>query len=621
MPTRPSPALLSPVPFTQVRIADSFWAPRRRVNADVTIPHALDMLERTGTIHAFDLAASGEHRADPGPVFRDSDLYKAIEAGAFALAEAPNPALEARLDAIIAKIAAAQDSSGYLNTFFQVDASAKRWRNLRDEHELYCAGHLFEAAAAHFRATGKRTLLDVAIRLADHIGSIFGKGAGKREGYCGHPEIELALFKLGRATRLPQYNRLAKYFLDARGGGFFAREHGVPPGQYDGTLWLDNVPLRRHDAITGHAVRALYLQCAAADYAAATGDPKILAMMERVWQSAVRRRMFVTGGVGSCAKNEGFTEDYDLPLASAYQETCASIAMALWNHRLALLHGDARFADVMERALYNGFLAGVSLDGKRFFYVNPLENGGWHHRAEWHGCACCPPNVARTLAALGQFAYAVSDFSFYVNLYIQGAVNALIGLTSLTAQVKTNYPWDGRVHMKIEVDSPACFALRLRKPEWCSRFELHVGGKRIARPALKRGYIVIEREWESGDEVECHFEMPIQILSADPHIRECQGRVALRRGPLVYCFEACDQKAPLETISLPADFAPRAVKSSMLGHPFVAIKGMARADANDWSGGLYQPALPGRRTPVTAIPYYLWDNREAGPMKVWAPKS
>jgi len=610
---------LTPVPFTKVRISDSFWAPRQETNRKVSIPHSLDMLEKAGNVHNFELAASGARQGYSGPLFMDSDLYKAIEAASYSLATHPDPELDRRLDQLIAKVAAAQMPDGYLNTHFQVNEPDKRWTNLRDAHELYCAGHLFEAAVAHFQATGKRTLLNVACRFADHIASIFGDGPGKRMGYPGHPEIELALVKLWRATGEKRYFDLARFFIENRGRKFFAQEHGTPLDRYDGSYWQDNVPIREHRAIVGHAVRAAYLLSGVVDVAAETGDQGLLDMVDRVWRNTTQKRMYVTGGIGPSASNEGFTEDYDLPNLTAYQETCASVAMILWNHRLGLLYGDARYIDVLERALYNGFLAGVSLDGKRFFYVNPLASNGNHHRSEWFGCACCPPNVTRTLAFLGGYAYAASNDAVWVNLYIQGGADIDVAGQSVRLDVTTDYPWDGRVKLVLHPSSPAKFGLRLRVPGWCPSARVRVNGTSVRSPKKERGYIVLEREWHGGDTVELSMAMPVLRIEAHPLVKEDAGQVAIQRGPIVYCLEACDNPT-VPQIALPPDSELKPERRPELLGGVVILRGTgAVASDQSWSGTLYRTAMPPKKVPITAVPYCVWDNRDPGPMKVWIP--
>lgn len=613
---------LKPVPFTDVVVADAFWAPRRAVNAKVSLPLSLDRLEEAGNVRNFELAAAGAREGYSGPVYMDSDLYKGLEAAAYVLAERRDPVLEARLDGIIAKIAAAQRPDGYLNTHFQVKEPERRWTNLRDAHELYCAGHLFEAAVAHAAATGKRTLLEVATKLADHLVRTFGDGPGRRLGYPGHPETELALVKLADATGDARYFDLARFFVERRGARWFATEHGTPLDRYDGTYWLDDVPITDHREIKGHAVRAGYLFAGATDVAARTEDPSLLAMLDRVWRNTTRRRTYVTGGVGPSAHNEGFTVDYDLPNATAYQETCASVAMILWNRRLGLLYGDGSYGDALETALYNGFLAGVSLDGETFFYVNPLASRGGHRRSKWFGCACCPPNVLRTLAALGGYAYATSADGLWVDLYVQGSVKARVAGRDLTVDVTTGYPFDGRASFAVRGGGGAEFELRMRIPAWAGAGARATVGGADAGGVMERGYLVVRRRWSDGDVCVLDLPMPPRRVEAHPAVVENRGRVALARGPLVYCFEQVDHATPLADAALPVDalVAVGPPVEGLAGVPTLRTEGVA-SSAAPWSGALYREAPPTRRVALAAIPYYAWANRADGPMLVWLPTS
>ena len=380
------------------------------------------------------------------------------------------------------------------------------------------------------------------------------------------------------------------------------------------------MPICDHQNIKGHAVRACYLMSGTTEVARETGDVKLLKMLNRVWRNTAERNMYLTGGIGPSAHNEGFTEDYDLPNLTAYQETCATVALAQWNHRLALLYGDAKYADIVERALYNGVLAGVSLDGTRFFYVNPLESRGNHHRSPWFGCACCPPNVARTLASLGGYAYATAADALYVNLFIQGAVKTKMAGHDVKLNVTTDYPWDGAVTFKPELARPARFALHLRVPGWCPDAKVRVNGKALSAPVQDRGYLVLAREWRTGDSVNLDFAMPIERITANPNVQADRNAMAFQRGPLVYCLEQADNAEPLDALYfLPDDRLTAGREPGLLGG-VVTLKGFANvAGEMDWNHRLYH-ALPAPRVvPFKAIPYYAWDNRQAGPMKVWLP--
>jgi uncharacterized protein len=610
---------LRAVPFKDVAIQDSFWAPRRETNRVASIPFSLQKLEEAGNLEDMRLAGRGATNGFRGPVFMDSDLYKALEAASYSLATHPDPVLDKQVDDIIRLLAAAQQPNGYLNSYFTVKEPGKRWTNLRDWHELYCAGHMFEAAVAHYQATGKTNFLNVATRFADCIDSVFGPPP-KRLGYPGHPEIELALVKLWRVTGNQRYFDLARFFVENRGRKFFATEHQTPLDKYDGAYWQDDVPIFDHQNIKGHAVRAAYLMSGTTDVAAQTGDQRLLAMLDRVWRNTTERNQYITGGIGPSSHNEGFTVDYDLPNLTAYQETCATIALAQWAHRLALLYGDARYADVLERALYNGVLSGVSQDGTKFFYVNPLESAGTHHRSPWFGCACCPPNVTRTLAALGGYEYAVGADSLYVNLYIQGSAQAKIGGTAVTLKVTTDYPWDGKVTLEPAPAAPTRFALRLRVPGWCQNASVRVNRRAQPAPLVQHGYLVLDREWRRGDRVELDLPMPVQRIAANPNVKAEQGLLAIQRGPVVYCLEQCDQAESLASLWLPPDAELKAGRERGLLGGVVAITGEAcAASPQKWGRSLYQPPAPSRRVAVKAIPYYAWDNRQPGTMKVWLP--
>jgi len=617
----PPLANLREVPFNQVKIADEFWAPRRETNRTVSLAHSLDKLEEAGNIINLELAAAGKHEGYHGPVFMDSDLYKGLEAVSYSLATDPDPALNKRLDEIIAKIAAAQMADGYLNTWYQVNAPDKRFTNLRDNHELYCAGHLFEAAAAHRQATQSKTLLNIATKYADLLCNTFGDGTGKRPGYCGHPEIELALVKLSRITGEKKYFDLAKHFVDTRGSHFFAREHNTPDDKYDGEYWQDNCPIREHDHIVGHAVRAAYLMSACTDIGAETSDESLLKMVRRIWRNTTERNTYITGGIGPSAANEGFTHDYDLPNESAYQETCASVAMAMWNHRLNLAYGDSKYADSMETALYNGVLSGVSLDGKKFFYVNPLTSQGAHHRSDWFGCACCPPNVTRTLAQLGNYIYAQDHTGMWVNLYVQGSVATNPTRHHTRVDVKTRYPWDGKVELSVtRIQQVGDWSLHLRVPGWCQGATVSINKEPVADPKIERGYITLTRDWKSEDLVELNLPMPIRRVEADPNVEADRGHLAIARGPLVYCVENVDARFPILASAIPADAELTAVKRPELLGGVVTIEGKALyRPAERPIKSLYRPAQPAATGEFTAIPYYAWDNRAAGPMQVWFP--
>ena len=473
--------MIEQIDFSHVKINDNFWSPRLSKHVSATLPVCIDQIEnQTGRIRNFENAAKGEGEHS-GIFFDDSDVYKALEGMAYSLINNPDPELEKKADEWIDKFAAAQQPDGYINTFYTLTGLDKRWTNM-DKHEMYCAGHMIEAGVAYYQATGKRKLLDVCIRMTDHMMSQFGPG--KRHWVPGHEEIELALVKLYQTTQEQKYLDFAYWLLEERGHG-----HGTmgDEGKWDPVYYQDIVPVRQLTDISGHAVRCMYLYCGMADVAALKNDTGYIAAMDRLWDDVVHRNMYITGGIGSSRDNEGFTEDYDLPNLDAYCETCASVGMVLWNQRMNQLTGDSKYIDVLERSLYNGALAGISLGGDRFFYVNPLESKGDHHRQEWYGCACCPSQLSRFLPSIGNYIYASSDDALWVNLYIGNTGQIRIGETDILLTQETDYPWDGSVKLTISTSQPLEKEIRLRIPDWCKTYDLSINGKRINVPKEK-GY-------------------------------------------------------------------------------------------------------------------------------------
>jgi len=598
---------LQAVPFTDVKLTDRFWAPRLEVNRTVTVPHCLHQCEITGRIRNFEVAGGLVQGKFEGIYFNDSDVYKVVEGAAYALAFHPDPQLDARLDELIAKFAAAQQKDGYLNTYFTLVEPDKRWTDLPGKHELYCAGHLIEAAVAHYRATGKRNLLDIAIRFADYIDSVFGDG--RLVGVCGHEEIELALVKLYDVTGEQRYLNLAKWFIDKRGYG---------GSEYD----QDHIPVRQQSEIVGHAVRAMYLYSAVADVAARTGDQGLVAAMDRIWRDVTRRKMYVTGGIGPSAQNEGFTVPYDLPNDSAYAETCAAIGMALWNQRLLLLHGQAKYADILEQVMYNGLLSGVSLEGSKFFYVNPLASRGGHHRQPWFGCACCPSNVVRFIPQVPGYLYATSPEGVWLNLYAANTAKVTLDAGQVALTQETDYPWSGAVKITVHPTAPASFAVNLRIPGWCRGATAKVNGKKIEATPADNGYLTISRQWRAGDAIELDLPMPIERVVANPNVQADIGRVALRRGPLVYCLDGVDNGGAVRNLALPREAKLEASFDPGRLGGVVVLRGQARRRAPlEWSGILYQAVAPDQQVDIVAVPYYAWDNRQPGEMVVWLPET
>lgn len=585
--------MIEQIDFSHVKINDNFWSPRLSKHVSATLPVCIDQIEnQTGRIRNFENAAKGEGEHS-GIFFDDSDVYKALEGMAYSLINNPDPELEKKADEWIDKFAAAQQPDGYINTFYTLTGLDKRWTNM-DKHEMYCAGHMIEAGVAYYQATGKSKLLDVCIRMTDHMMSQFGPG--KRHWVPGHEEIELALVKLYQTTQEQKYLDFAYWLLEERGHG-----HGTmgDEGKWDPVYYQDIVPVRRLTDISGHAVRCMYLYCGMADVAALKNDTGYIAAIDRLWDDVVHRNMYITGGIGSSRDNEGFTEDYDLPNLDAYCETCASVGMVLWNQRMNQLTGDSKYIDVLERSLYNGALAGISLGGDRFFYVNPLESKGDHHRQEWYGCACCPSQLSRFLPSIGNYIYASSDDALWVNLYIGNTGQIRIGETDILLTQETDYPWDGSVKLTISTSQPLEKEIRLRIPNWCKTYDLSINGKRI-NVSEEKGYAVI-KDWKSQDVIALDMDMPVEIVAADPHVKENFGKRAIQRGPLVYCMEEIDNPEYFDQIQL----SP----STTFQTAFVS----------DILNGIKTIKTNGRAQSATFIPYYAWDNRKAGKMRVWIP--
>jgi uncharacterized protein len=613
-------ARLRSLPLVSVRLADDFWEPRRRINRGETLPSQYEHIEETGRLDNFRRASGKIEVPFRGLYFNDSDVYKWLEAAAWTLAEGPDPDLERMVDAAITEVGDAQRSDGYLNTYFTFQKATQRWTNF-DLHEMYCAGHLFQAAVAHFRATGSERLLDIATRFADHICDTFGPEEGKRHAVDGHEEVEMALVELFRVTGERRYLEGARYFVDARGHGMLGR----PYGQHEPSYSQDHEPLRDQSEVVGHAVRALYLYSGAADVYAETGEPDLLRALDRLWKNLTTRRMYVSGGLGSRYEGEAFGKDFELPNERAYTETCAAIGSVMWNWRMLALRGEARYADLIEHTLYNAVLPGLSLDGQHYFYQNPLADDGSHRRQPWFGCACCPPNVARLLASLPGYFYSASEGAVWVHLYAEGAATVeLDGNRIIRLRQRTRYPWDGRVEIQVEGEGE--FALMLRIPAWCEEgAAVEVNGEPVGVEIFPGSYVSLHRTWRPGDTIDMDLPMPVRRVECHPYVVENAGRVALMRGPLLYCAEQADNHGvdlrdlALEDTNVSARFDPE-----LLGGVAV-LQAAARSAAPDdaWEDRLYRTLHPREceaqtdATRVTAVPYYAWANREPGAMRVW----
>lgn len=619
---------LESVPFTDVRLSDSFWASRLETNRSVTIPFGFRKSEDEGRIRNFEVAAGLRDGAYEGKMpFDDTDVYKLLEGASYSLQSHPDPELERFLDGIIAKIAAAQEPDGYLTTYKTIDETKSpapwlkpgpRWvLELQGSHELYNAGHLYEAAYAHFRATGKRTLLDVALKNADLIDRTFGPG--RLTTPPGHQIIETGLMKLAAITGEQRYRDLAKFFLDQRG----VATNRVLFGKYN----QDHAPVIEQEEAVGHAVRAAYMYSAMVDVAAIEGDALYARAVERIWDNVVSRKLYVTGAIGARHDDEAFGDDFELPNRTAYGETCASVANVYWNQRMFLRTGDAKYVDVLERTLYNAAIAGVSLKGDTFFYPNPLESDGryaFNHgaltRKPWFDASCCPTNIARFIPSVPDYIYAIGPEGLYVNLFVASDASVTLGGTPLRIRQQTAYPWNGRISLVLTPASPRAFTLRVRIPGWArgrpvpsglyryvgesaSEIDIRVNGARIT-PPMTNGYAVLSRTWSPGDTVTLDLPMPVRRVVADDRVADDRGKIALERGPLVYAAEGIDNDGSVLDLVVPDEATFETEDRPDLLRGVLVLK----ARVKDRTG---------RRRTLTAIPYYAWSHRGEGEMAVW----
>ncbi len=608
-------AQLRPVPASSVHFNDAVWAPRIVAVREVMLPSQLRSLEETGRMANFRRGAGKEGGDFEGFYFNDSDVYKWLEAASWVLASETDDELEHLVDRVIDEVGAAQLPDGYLDNFYMGERNALRWTELTRTHELYCAGHLFQAAVAHHRATGKTNLLDIATRFADLICDTFGPSEdGKRPGTDGHEEIEMALVELSRETGEQRYLEQARYFLDARGQGLTGGDE----------YHQDHRPFRDLDAMVGHAVRAVYLNAGAADIYAETGEQALLTALERLWTNMVTKRMYVTGGIGSRHEDEAFGADFELPNSRAYAETCAAIGSVMWSWRMLLLSGEARYADLIEHTLYNAVLPGVSLDGSAYFYENPLESDGTYRREPWFACACCPPNIARLLASLPGYAYSTSSTGIWVHLYAEGTALIEFAGRGVRIQQRGGYPWDGII--ELEFDGEGEFAVNLRIPAWCEAgVQMTINGEPIEPEARPGTYVRIERVWQPGDTVRLSLPMPVRLIQAHPHVEFATGRIALMRGPVLYCAEQVDNPGiDLRDVQLTTSDTVQVVSGAgtLSGLPLLQAEAMLHPPDRDWDGRLYRTVRPGeqpaeRTTPLALVPYFAWANRDPGWMTVW----
>jgi len=618
---------VAPVNFTQVEVTDAFWNTRIETNRKVTIPIAFQRSEETGRIKNFKVAGGLEEGAfNTRRGYDDSDVFKIIEGAAYSLAQHPDPQLEAYLDTLISYIGAAQEADGYLYTVKTIhgqsdahrDARRPRWVGIEQgSHELYNVGHMYEAAVAHYEATGKRTFLNIAIKNADLIDSVFGWG--KREIVPGHQEIEIGLAKLYRVTGENRYLDLAKFFLDKRG-----------ENEHQSTYNQSHKKVTEQDEAVGHSVRAAYMYTAMADMAALTGDAAYIQAMDDLWHDIVEAKLYIIGGIGAAGGHEGFGGDYELPNLRAYNETCAAIANVFWNYRLFLTHGDAKYMDVLERSLYNNVLSGVSLEGSTFFYPNRLESRGETQRSEWFSTSCCPSNVSRYLPAVPGYIYARQEDRIYVNLFISSETDFLVGGQSVRIKQNSQLPWSGKVELTIDPQRAADFSLRIRIPGWAGQrpapsdlyafteapshpTRIQVNGE-IIRYDTEKGYALIQRNWSPGDRVSIDFPYEVRRITAHPKIKTNTGRIALQAGPIVYCTEGLDYGGAANHLLMDPNQTFELAYEKDLLQGVMTINGQAVTLHERKDGGIEkQPA------PFKAIPYYAWANRGAGEMLVWVP--
>ncbi len=639
---------LAMFPLDKIQITDDFWKGYMELVRTHVIPYQwealndrIDGAEPSRCIQNFRRAAGLEEGGFEGMVFQDSDVYKWLEAVAYSLTWHPDEALEKTADEAIDLIARAQQPDGYLDTYYILNGLDQRFTNLTDNHEMYCMGHMVEAAVAYYHATGKRKLLDVAAAFVNCAYENLGREPGKKRGYPGHEVAEMALVALYGITKDKRHLELAKYFIDERGQQplYFAQEKKESGAEF---FWKDSyfkyqyyqagLPVREQDKAEGHAVRAVYLYSGMAEVASATEDQELFEACERLWNNIVEKQMYVTGAIGATAYGESFTFDYDLPNDTVYAETCAAIGLIFFARRMFEITKDSRYADVMERALYNGVISGMSLDGTKFFYVNPLEVvpeasqkdfNKMHvkvERQKWFGCACCPPNVARLLASIGGYAYEVSEDSIYMNLFLGGDMEAVLNGKENRFHVETHYPWDGEVTVQVENAQDSEFLLALRIPGWCRDWSLQVNGQ-DQNAAVEKGYACLRRTFQNGDQIRLQLSMPVTLVEANPRVREDIGKVAVMRGPVVYCLEEADNGDQLQQLYLQEqpEFQVQYEKELLKGVVTLTAKGK-RVSEKQWDDRiLYQPYTGKSYEEQTLkfIPYYAWTNRKPGEMLVW----
>ena len=619
---------ITPVQFTSVKVGDGFWGQRLKASREVTIPLAFSKCEETGRYENFVKAAhpSEEYKVG-GLAFDDTDVYKTIEGASYVLQTYPDKKLEAYIDSVLVIVAAGQEPDGYLYTSRTMNpkhphnwSGDHRWEKVEVlSHELYNLGHMVDGAVAHYQATGKRNFLDIAIRYADCVCREIGPGPGQVERVPGHQIAEMALCRLYLVTGDKKYLEQAKYFLDRRGktatSDLYTQSH---------------LPILEQDEAVGHAVRATYMYSGIADVAALTGDKEYIDAIDRIWDNIVSKKLYITGGIGATRHGEAFGKNYELPNASAYCETCAAIGNVYVNHRMFLLHGESKYYDVLERTLYNGLLSGVSLQGDGFFYPNPLESAGGYERKPWFGCACCPSNICRFIPSVPGYVYAVNGNDLYVNLYMPNTLTQKVNGKDVVLRQETGYPWNGDVQITIDKNSAKTFSLKLRIPGWVRGevapgglysyadgkslgYKVLVNGEEVSSD-LDKGYFTITRKWKKGDKVSFHLDMEPRIVTAREEVEADRGRIAIERGPIVYCAEAADNSFPVRSVLMVREPSLVAQPGDVLGYPVEKISTIAQTLHYDQMGRLRVDDVK-----LTMIPYYAWCHRGAGEMTVWLP--
>jgi hypothetical protein len=631
----------SPVRFVNVRLEGDFWRERLDTVLERTIPSQHVKLNEYGYLDALKLPQPPPPLRFPRhpngfsvQVFWDSDVGKWIEAASYALSHRRDAAIEAKIEAIVDDFEKAQEPDGYLNTWYLDREPENRWTNMRDNHELYNAGHMLEGAIAYFETTGRRRWLDIMERYVALIGKTFGTGPGQKRGYCGHPEIELALVKLYRLTGKKEHLDLAAYFINERGHqpphyfdiekaerekrGQFEQRYSYPNYEYS----QSHAPVRDQHKVVGHAVRAMYLYTAMADLAFETGDPALKQTLETLWNDVMETKMYITAGLGPSAHNEGFTHDFDLPNQTAYAETCASVALIFWAQRMLHLDLDGKYADILETALYNGALSGLGRDGTHYFYANPLESNGSAERWEWHTCPCCTMNVARLVASVGGYFVSTAPDGIAFHLYGGISTTATIAGSKVAVRETSNYPWSGDIAIAINPEAPAAFDVKLRIPGWCKGWSASVNGEKVTAKAAD-GYVTIRRTWSKGDSIKLNLEMPPERVYAHPAVIMDAGRVALTRGPLVYCLEEVDNPGGfVQRLKIGRDATLKSSTRADLFGGVVTLEAKGSAiKTGDWEGLYRNQRAAEEPATLTAMPYFLWANRGRGSMVVWVPEA